>query len=37
MIFARRMKHGLDQIIDMEQSGFMQGRHRNNISLRYDR
>ncbi len=32
MIFARRLKQGLDKIIDIEQSGFMQGCHiRNNI------
>lgn len=33
LIFARRLKHGLDQIIDIEQSGFIQKRH---ISKTFD-
>ena len=37
MIFARRLKKGLNKIIDEEQSGFMQGHHiKNNIRLFLD-
>ncbi len=36
-IFAKRLKHGLEDIIDEEQTGFIQGRHiSNNIRLILD-